>query len=211
MSERLEPSESNEAESQLMSSVKRNFHNRNIPLRYPEQITELVEVPLQPACLAFYEKGIRTMESSANPEFQGGEEQSAYITIDYDLLSPENQKIADQLISDGRAELRAHPMDEYQMLVLSREYSNEEPVEVVSGYFLQLVERFVPQDRSWASLEAADLAAAWGYDLTDPEDAAAMPIELAEGSGYKYDEKTGRYWISQDQWQRQQEFLQATG
>jgi hypothetical protein len=65
-----------------------NFFDRN-------DIKKFVEPPLVAACENFYDKNIRTLLSSANKkDIEIGE---AYIIIDYDTLSGDNKKIAEEV------------------------------------------------------------------------------------------------------------------
>jgi len=52
----------------------------------------LIEYPLLDATKTFFKKGIKTWSSSANQKDVNGE---AYIILYYDLLSPNNKKIAE--------------------------------------------------------------------------------------------------------------------
>jgi hypothetical protein len=62
-----------------------------------EQIKDIVELPLLAACEELYDKNIKTLASSANQnDIKIGE---AYILIDFDTLSDENKKVAQQYAS----------------------------------------------------------------------------------------------------------------
>ncbi len=59
-----------------------------------EQIQEIVELPLIKACEEFWDKNIRTYDSSANSkDIEAGH---CYIRLDFDSLSEENKRIAEQ-------------------------------------------------------------------------------------------------------------------
>jgi len=67
---------------------------RGIVITKREQIKEIVEQPLVKTCEIFWDKNIQTYESSANNEnIKTG---VAYIRINFDSLSEENKKIAEQ-------------------------------------------------------------------------------------------------------------------
>lgn len=60
-----------------------------------EDLVQLVEAPLLQACEELYDKGIKTIFSSANrQDIAMGH---AYITIDFDSLNPANQELAGSL------------------------------------------------------------------------------------------------------------------
>jgi hypothetical protein len=66
--------------------------SRSIMIAKRQEIKELVESPLIDACKIFWDKNIRTLETSANEkDTQTGH---AYIGIDFNNLSQENRKIA---------------------------------------------------------------------------------------------------------------------
>jgi len=68
--------------------------SRGINIIKREQIKDIVEKPLVEACEVFWDKNIKTYESSANSkDIKDG---YGYIAIDFDSLSEENKKIAKQ-------------------------------------------------------------------------------------------------------------------
>ena len=65
--------------------------SRNILITKKEEIKELVEEPLVKACEMFWDKNIKTYESSANTKnIKVG---ICYIKLDYESLSEENKNI----------------------------------------------------------------------------------------------------------------------
>ena len=83
-----------------------------------------VEAPLLSACQELYDKNILTIASSANQKDIA--EGYAYIFIDYDHLSPENRKIADEFGQptdfDGRQAIKIEiPINENSTVVGIRE------------------------------------------------------------------------------------------
>ena len=64
-----------------------------------EDLKNYVEAPLLAACELLFDKGIRTVFSSANQkDIPNGH---AYITLDYELLSPANRQIATEIGAEG--------------------------------------------------------------------------------------------------------------
>ena len=63
-----------------------------------EGLRSLVEAPLLDACQLLYDKGVKTVFSSANRKDVGG---SAHIAIDFDTLSANNKAIAARLGTEG--------------------------------------------------------------------------------------------------------------
>jgi len=77
-----------------LSEVPAIEGSRNEMIDKREQIKDIVEQPLIEACEDMYKKNIRTLSTSANEkDIKRGE---AHIIIDFDSLSEENQKIAEQ-------------------------------------------------------------------------------------------------------------------
>ena len=75
-----------------ISEVLAIHASRGILLTKKEQIRTFVEQPLVKACEIFWNKNIKTYESSANQkDIQSG---FCHITIDFNSLSPENREIA---------------------------------------------------------------------------------------------------------------------
>lgn len=67
--------------------------SRNQLVRKRSDLSKLVEKPLLLACEILYDKNIRTYSTSANQKDFG---HGAYIILDYDTLSSENRRIAEQ-------------------------------------------------------------------------------------------------------------------
>ena len=64
-----------------------------------EDLKKLVELPLLEACQKFFDKGIRTVFSSANKkDIEIGH---AHIALDFESLSPQNKEIALSLGKEG--------------------------------------------------------------------------------------------------------------
>jgi hypothetical protein len=68
-----------------------SIHNR-------EDLAHCVEAPLLEACQQLFDKGIRTVFSSANKKDVG---RFAHIALDFETLSPDNQEIASRLGEEG--------------------------------------------------------------------------------------------------------------
>ncbi len=60
-----------------------------------EQLDELVELPVLEACKILFDKGVRTLMSSAN--YQDLISENVHIIIDFEHLSDENKEIAKSL------------------------------------------------------------------------------------------------------------------
>ena len=69
-----------------------NTNKFAVSLKNREDIRKIVEIPLVEACEIFWDKNIRTVETSANQDnIQSG---CGYILLDWESLSDENKKIA---------------------------------------------------------------------------------------------------------------------
>ena len=79
----------------LLAEVPAIQKSRNQMIITRDQIKDLVEQPLLVACEDMWDENVRTLSTSANKkDIKVGE---AYIIIDFDSLSEENKKAAQQL------------------------------------------------------------------------------------------------------------------
>ena len=113
---------------------------RGIVITKREQIKDIVEEPLVKACEAFWDKNIKTYESSANSEnIKTGQ---CYIRIDFASLSEENKKIAEQY---------GEPYNDVgvQVLELSIPVTGSETVNEVSDKAVEIANTFQKQKPTW--------------------------------------------------------------
>lgn len=64
-----------------------------------EDLERWVEPPLLEACQVLFDKGIKTVFSSANKKDVG---RTGYIAIDFESLTPENKAIAERIGQEGK-------------------------------------------------------------------------------------------------------------
>lgn len=115
-----------------------------------EQLGTIIEAPCLPACIALYDKNIRTVSSSANQR-NNGENAPANIHIDYDYLSDRNKAIAQQLVDEGLIEQfdTSNPpksLHEGHRIHLDVPLTQDDTAESITAKFMVLVDRFEEQD-----------------------------------------------------------------
>jgi len=124
----------------LLNEVQPIRKSRGLVITKKEQIKEIVEQPLVRACEVFWDKNIKTYESSANSQnIQTG---NCYIRIDFDSLSEENKKIAKQY---------GEPYDDVgvQVLELDIPITGTETVNQISDKAVEIANAFHKQKASW--------------------------------------------------------------
>lgn len=123
-----------------ISEVPAIEESRNMLLRGRADVATLVEAPLVRACEFFFDKGIRTLASSANAKDVA--DGNAYIIIDFDNLSPENQEIARTL---------SVPIsyDGIQAIKIEIPITTESTSAEIEQAASQIAERFQKQKATW--------------------------------------------------------------
>ncbi len=123
-----------------LSEISPIQKSRGIIINTREQIKEIVESPLVSACEIFWDKNIKTYESSANN--QDIENGHCYIRIDFDSLSEENKEIAKQY---------GEPYNDVgvQVLELGIPVTATETVNEVSDKATEIANTFHKQKATW--------------------------------------------------------------
>src|SRR4030042_3467495 len=112
------------------------------PIRKREDIRDIVETPLVTACEELYDKNVHTRSTSANKEsVQTG---FAYIMIDYDTLSPENQELGRQL---GEVVERADSRELDVKIIIK---NGKAWVSEIQKQAEEIAHRFKKQPMTWA-------------------------------------------------------------
>lgn len=191
--------------------------------RTREQIKDLVEQPLLTACEELYDKNVQTLASSANQkDIQRGE---AYILIDFDSLSEENQKIARQYAEPKQGDGHWSSGKTVKIII---PISESTTVDDVSRRATEIAKTFVKQRATWirkikmkdpqSTLE--DLKKAFGIDpkatgyddpsvwwnygyAYDPAKKVFFSREFIEK--YYYDPKEDVYYESEEQYRKANE------
>ncbi len=159
-----------------------------------EQLFELVETPLAEACALLYDKNIKTISSSANKQDLASGE--AYIVIDFDTLSRENQQIALEFAEPHTY----HGSNPGRGVKLSFAIDQTTDLQELSRQAREAADRFKKQPMMWApSHTREELGIAPGDDLKPWEDA-----------GYFFDPKTDRFYQSKEHIAKVNEHIEAT-
>jgi len=130
--------------SLTISDIKSIPEGWNELIRNKSRIVEIVELPLVKACEVLYDKNVRTLESSANSTNIGG---FARICIDYNSLTVENQKIANNFLHidvGGDTNISAT----IKILITSPDI----PISVISNKVADIANRFKKQPLTWTKI-----------------------------------------------------------
>ena len=169
--------------------------SRNQMIVKREQLKKLIEQPLLEACEELYDKNIRTLSASANQrDIQAGE---VYIIIDFDSLSEENQRIAQQYAEpidydDGKAVKVIIPVtDKTALDEIIRETKK------IAGTFQKQPAIWIPV---YTLENIQKTAGKHGYkDIPDD------PEYWAKETGYFYDPKSKNFYLSEEHFQKANE------
>lgn len=176
---------------------------RGLIITKREQIKEIVEAPLVSACEVFWDKNIKTYESSANSQdIQRG---NCYIRIDFDSLSEENKKIAEQY---------GEPYNDVgvQVLELVIPVTSSETVKEVSDKAVDLANTFHKQKPTWIEGTTLQQHIDWLNERYGKYPQTAEEIERLKQSGAWEEEckRLGKYfdpdtqtsWASEEYYQK---------
>jgi len=124
----------------LLSEVQPIEKSRGIMITKREEIKDIVEQPLVKAIEAFWDKNIKTHESSANNK--NIDMGFGWIRIDFDSLSKENQKISKQY---------GEPQDDLgeNILEIKIPISKSETVNQISDKAVDIANTFQKQPAIW--------------------------------------------------------------
>ena len=150
---------------------------RNISIKGRTEISRYVEAPLLTACEELWDKGIRTLSSSANQkDMQTGH---GYIIIDFDNLSPENKEIASSF---------AQPMEYDEMQAVKIEIPLSEDPDAIKKAAEAIAHRFQTQPSRWIKgLTLDEIKNTYGVPLDDPDYDSESFIGSAEEGLWYYD------------------------
>lgn len=148
-----------------------------ISVRTRDDLARVVESPLLPAAQVLYDFNIRTIDSSANRQDVGNE---AWLTIDFDSLSAENQQIAQELLGEPYQGRKSIVTGEYgpkrvQIRLPIAENATEQEI---ARRALELARNFKRQPLTWGILT--------------PEE-----VEGREDLFY-YDKESNKYYLSKE-------------
>jgi len=178
-----------------------------VGLKNREDIKRIVEVPLVEACEVFWDKNIKTVESSANKE--NAQNGRGWILLDWDSLSDENKKIAQ--LQNGQVR-KAHGGSETLFYDLEIPMSKDMLAKDISKNATELANKFQKQKITWASgttledriAQIEKMRQLPIYKNVDPKEWDRQITELkqpgvfeSECKGY-FDAKTQACWDSEE-------------
>ncbi len=185
-----------------LAEVPAIHETRGITITTREQIKSLVERPLVTACEIFWDKNIKTYESSANAwNIKTG---FCYIKLDFDSLSEENKKIA-ELSGELYDELGEKTIVTLNIPVLQTTSEDE-----LSQKAITIAETFKAQRATWISSTTLDEQLEY-YEQRYGEKYPAQVVkekerlsrpgaweEECKNLGYYFDKFSGRAYASQE-------------
>lgn len=155
----------------------------------PERFAEKIELPLREACLRLFDKGLKTLSSSANREGirRDGE---VWILLDYESLSDENKAVARKtgvLYEDG------HNNGGQMVVRLCRKVDWETTVEYVEEWALRMADAFNEQPMIWVRTWTREqLCRLFGIDPNDE----THDVYAFCAMGHGYDPETRLFYES---------------
>lgn len=160
--------------------------SRNQMIMGRDEIKELVELPLVRACEGLWDKGVRTLSSSANKKDVGS---NAYIILDYGSMSPENQEIAQEMEEvidyDGMKAVKL------KIPIEDGDVSFSE----VEQQAIELAERYKEQPATWIpTYRLEQMREIYAYD---PDD-SSVSVEDFEEVGFFYDPESGLFYLNEE-------------
>lgn len=163
-----------------------------------EILRKFIEAPCLPACLALYDKNIRTHSSSANKQNIGN---TGDIKIYYHSLDENNKQIANQLIDTGIAIFNSHinSWNPEESITISVPINREDTVGIVSDRFMQIVSQFQQQDVLYGRLTYKDI-------LEEASANGISPEGIIEVFEYIYDEELDIYWLNQELYNKHKQY-----
>ena len=134
-------------EVQKEAFTTQNYSEGVIP-KSKEYIALLADEACVEACKHLYELGIQTINSGANLESTSMDEADAYVGINYNSLSEDNKKIADDLEQKGVISpiIRDPEQRGCFTVVLKTKFTGDMTVGEVSDKLLDFAKLFQPQD-----------------------------------------------------------------
>jgi len=168
--------------------------SRNQMIMRKDQIKDLVEQPLLRACEDLWDKNVRTLSTSANKkDIEMGE---AYIIIDFDSLSNENRKAAQQY---------TEPIDYDGMKTVKIKIPVSESTtpDAISKKAEEIASTFKKQPATWIptyKLEALKKVHGINQSETQYDDSSVWQEE-----GYYYDSEDKLFYLSEEHYKKANE------
>lgn len=149
-----------------------------ITIRTRDDLPKIVELPLLPAAQLLYDLNIETVASSANKQDVGG---FATLTLNFDSLSSENQRIALELLGMPYRGRKSIITGEYgpRRIQIKIPIVNNSTEQEIARKSVEIARKFKKQEMTWAP-------------TFSPEEVAGREKE------YYYDKDSGRYYLSKE-------------
>ncbi len=158
--------------------------SRGSLIKNREKLTEVVEAPLLGACKILYDKNIETTESTANSnDIKAGR---AGIVINYDSLSEENKKIAQE-----NCEISNHP-DGHTAAEIKILINENSTVEEIGREAEEIANKFEKQKLIWSPTFTLEQIKNL-YGIAQEED---YPPEMFYQ--FYYDPQTQLFYVSEE-------------
>lgn len=197
--------------SKNLTEISAIQKSRNILITKREDIRELVEEPLIKACEIFWDKNIKTYESSAN--VKDIKEKVCYISLDYGSLSEENRKIISEY---------GKPFDDTGKLVIRiyipvNEKTTKNEIEKES---VEIANKFQKQAPIWMNFYTledrlnyteAHLGEKYPEAVAREKERLTQPgawEEECKRLGYYFDPETQTGWDSEESFQKAKEYIE---
>lgn len=181
---------------QDFTDVVRIAESRGVNPHNVGDLDQLVEAPLLPAARLLYERGLHTIESSANPE--ADTDGYGKMTIEYDTLSEDNKRQAEKLAqANAHLSPESRPIDivtsgdGYTAVVLHVPLQGS--VDEIVANATAIAEQFAPQPMHWAPRYTLEELKKW-YSI--PEHESVEVSDFAEE--FYYDKASGLFFLSED-------------
>jgi hypothetical protein len=177
------------------SRVERIAESRGYTPMLVAELDEIVETPLLEAAKQLYLKGVRTLESGANPN-QNIELGFAFLTIEYDSLSEENKRVVDRLIVEN--DRNKYVVDVSQGgdgvgVGIKIPFGKDVTVREIADAAVDLAEQFKKQPMTWAPR----------YSLQDIKDMYLLESDEDAIAAAEFDElilgPDGNYYNNEEQ------------
>lgn len=186
--ELIKPNEQKITEVKTIEESVIHFKNR-------AEIAQYVETPLVSACEHFWDLGIQTLMSSANSTDVG---YNAYIDLDYDSLSEENKKIAEELSGEKFLMHGIKPTLTIK-IITSPIITTETTIEEITKKADEVANRFKKQKATWIPTWTLEELREIYMDM----DSILQPSDFAETRFY--DKENKLFYMSKEHYDKLRE------
>lgn len=189
-----EINESLRSNTQRITEIKA-IEEGSITFQSRTEIARYVEKPLVSACEHFWDIGIKTLMSSANSRNIGN---TAYIDLDYNSLSEENKKIAENLLGQKGMMHGDEPTPVIKINILP--ITTETTIDKVKEKADEIANRFKKQKAIWISaMTLQDLRKIYTGDPNNTE------FKIKDFTNYFYDNKTELFYNNKESYNKAHE------